>query len=283
MKTAKKYAERVPYRRALKWHIDISQHQWVHIERLSGVKLDKESREQIQIITSLYCAVGPLYSPTNSVLTSVAKRELEAFVKAADRLQKHLNFDTDNLSNLFSVNKNGTILVSTKGYTHVGKAVLMSLLASAQATAALLKLTGASNGRIDVDLWAAWAELLSRRLEMCGLSLTASSNNKSAGESVYVKTIMAFQAYLPPTCQRNTTYESIRVALGETRRQFGDIPAGDLLQLFAGWVTQLLSSYPGNLLKASGSEINAFPKFAKTMRDDTEATIAQLRNAKSKL
>jgi hypothetical protein len=266
---SKNYGERVPFKKSFKARARMRAADWEKVEKALGLKLDQEKQDRIQLFSSLYSSVGPLYSDTQSVLIKTAQKEIKAWHAATARLWRALSPADTDLAELMPDVKNG-VFPKMSGLSTVGAVAFAALFAEVSSKRAIDFLAeGRRNGRIQHDLWAAWACLVTRELISAGLKVTrASADWSGTSETPYVKTMQTLQSFLPAECQHYTTPESMLNGAKKANEKFGKLAERTLLQILAGWGSQLLSNYPGPLLKAPEGDIAAFDEFAKKNLDD---------------
>jgi hypothetical protein len=80
--------------------------------------------------------------------------------------------------------------------------------------------------------------------------------------------MQALQSFLPPECRHYSTPESMLTGTKEANRKFGEMAERTLLQILAGWGSQILLNYPGPLLKAPEADLAAFDDFAERNLDE---------------
>ena len=96
---------------------------------------------------------------------------------------------------------------------------------------------------------------------------SASAEWSGTPETPYVKTMQALQSFLPKECQHYSTPDSMLNGAKEANKQLGKLAERTLLQILV-WGSQLLSNYPGPLLKAAEGDIASFDEFAAITLDD---------------
>ena len=248
---AKGYGERVPFRKRSN---GVARIKWKKVEDASGVKLDLKKRERIQVFSDLYSGVGPLYSQTQSVLAKPAKKEIKAWRDASRRLWRALSPPDTDLAELMPKMKNA-VFPKLSSLTPVGAVACAALFATACTEYAIDFLSdGRRNGRIQNDLWAAWACLVTRELASAGLKVSrASADWSGTDETLYVVTMQTLQSFLPVECHHYSTPGSMLVATKNANAQFGKLKERTLLQILC-WGSQLFSDYPGPLLTSPKSK-----------------------------
>lgn len=265
----KTYGERVPFKKFVKARVRMKEIEWTKVEEVSGLMLEEEKRDRIHLFMNLYSSVGPLYSETQSVLAKTAAKEIKSWHAATKRLWRALSPADTDLAELMPEVKNG-VFPKLSGLSSVGTVAFAALFAEASSARAIEFLRdGRRNGRLQNDMWAAWACLVTRELASAGLKVTRTSADwAGTPETPYVMTMQALQSFLHPECQHYSTPESMLSGAKEANKQFGKLAERTLLQILAGWGTQLLSNYPGPLLKAPEGDIADFDDFAEKTLDD---------------
>jgi hypothetical protein len=266
---SKNYGERVPFKKSFKARVRMRTAEWQKVEEASGLKLEKQTRARIRLFSNIYSSVGPLYSDTQSVLAKTAEKEIKAWRNATGKLWRALSPADTDLAELMPDVKDG-VFPKLSGLTPVGIVAFVALFATVSSESAIDFLRdGRRNGRLQNDLWAAWACLVTRELISAGLKVTrASADWSGTPETPFVTTMQALQSFLPAECQHYSTPESMLNGAKEANKQFGRLAERTLLQILAGWGSQLLSNYPGPLLKAPEAEITAFDDFSEKNLDD---------------
>jgi hypothetical protein len=269
MTNSKNYGERVPFKKSFTAHIPMGAAEWKKVEDVSGLKLEPEKQDRIQLFNDLYSSVGPLYSGTQSVLAKTAKKEIKAWRAATGRLWRALSPEDKDLAELMPDVENG-VFPNLSGLTPVGIVAFVALFAKVSSESAIDFLSdGHRNGRIQNDLWAAWACLTTRVLVSAGLKVTrASADWSGTPETPYVKTMQTLQSFLPVECHHYSTPESMLNGAKQANEQFEKLAERTLLQILAGWGTQLLPNYPGALLKSPSGDLAAFDDFAMKTLDE---------------
>jgi hypothetical protein len=162
--------------------------------------------------------------------------------------------------------------------TPIAQVALAGLLAMAVSQKALDSLGKETrNGRIEQDLWAAWVCLVTKELRTAGLKIAGKSLDKSSGESSYVRVMLILQSWLPGECRHCGSYESMRKGAQTANRKFGRLRDTTLLQIIAGWGSQLLPSYPGNVRQAPEETLANFDDFAQRTLDQAKSRIGKAR------
>jgi hypothetical protein len=271
MARSKGDGERLPLKKIHKYEVRNSDDDWSEVERRAGITLTPETREKIHLVTTLYANFGPLYSPRRSILSKDARVTIESFLSAAKRLTKALTPPGTDLGE-FMPRIDKKLFSQMSKQTPIGQVALVGLLAEVVSQGALDSLSeGNRNGRIEPDQWAAWACLVTRELRSAGLKIAGKSLNKSNSESPYVNVMLAFQSWLPGECRHCNSYESTRKGAQAANKKFGRLREKTLLQIIVGWGSQLLPSYPGNLMQAPEETVANFDDFAQRILEQARS------------
>jgi hypothetical protein len=265
----------LPLKKSHKYEVRNSDDDWSEVERRVGITLTPETREKIHLFTTLYANIGPLYSPRRSILSKDARAAIESFLSAAKRLTKALTPPGTDLGEFMPRNVNKLFSRISK-QTPIAQVALVGLLAELVSQKALDSLReGNRNGRIEPDQWAAWACLVTRELRSAGLKIAGKSLNKSNSESPYVNVMLAFQSWLPGECRHCNSYESMRKGAQAASKKFERLREKTLLQIIVGWGSQLLQSYPGNLMQAPEETVANFDDFAQRILEEARSAVLE--------
>lgn len=278
MARSKGDGERLPLKRFHYYDVRNGEDDWRKIEKVAGITLTSEVRKKIHCFTTLYSKFGPLYSPKRSVLAKDAQRAIASWSSVTERLVKTLTPSGTDLAEFIRVDNK--IFSRMSKLTSIGQVALIGLLAESVSQKALNSLRKENrNGRIEQDQWAAWICLVTKELRTAGLKITGKSLDKSNGESSYVRVMLIFQSWLPGECRHCNSYESMRKGARAADKKFGRSRKITLLQIIAGWGSQLLLGYPGNLRQMPEEEFATFDDFAERIRAQAELRVSKARTS----
>jgi hypothetical protein len=249
---------RIPLAWRSQYRGKIADEHWKELGK--SIEVPQDARTRIQNAMDLYAQYGPIYSPECSLLASKAKSAIKLWLKATETLTSSLTPPGANLTDFlprFDEWPHREFFRSLSRVLPVTQVAAVSLLAQKTAELALDKLSGEDrSGRIEVDQWAAWACIVTKALRTTGLKISGKSLDKSNQESVYVNVMQLLQSWLPSECQRHSNYESMRKGLQTANKKFGRLKEKTLIHMIAGWGSQLVGGYPGNLKGASDEVIS---------------------------
>lgn len=259
---------RSPLKRMIRYDVRDSDSDWSEIEQTAGIKLPPETREKIHMFAELYSSIGPMYSPKQSILSKDVEVAITTWLATTETLIKSLTPADSDLNDIASS--------SGRNLTAVGMTALIGILAKDVGQKALEALSKENrNGRLAKDLWAAWACLTTRALQSAGLNTTGKSLDKSNSESPYVNVMIALQEWLPGACRERGSYESMRNGAQAANRKFKQLSDTTLLQIIAGWGSQMLSQYAGPLMQAEPEYLANFDALAGDVLKQLESQLSK--------
>ena len=268
---------RLPLKKIHRYVVRDTENAWREVETAAGIKLTSESRERIHLATTVYANIGPIYSPKRSVLAKDAKLAIDSWLAATERLIEALTPPGADLGD-FMPPIDEKLFSRMSKLTSIGQVALVGLIAVGVSQKALDSLGQEKrNGRIEQDQWVAWVCLVTKELRAAGLKIAGKSLDKSNSESPYIRVMLILQSWLPGECRHCGSYESMRTRAQAALMKFGRLRETTLFQIIAGWGTQLLPSYPGNLRQASEETLASFDNFAQRVLDQAKSRVSKAR------
>jgi hypothetical protein len=255
--------------------------QWKDLEKLIGSPIPANTRKQINTVNSAYVWATKFHSPENTVSLKEIKTQIESWLEAAKRLRRELG--TRPTAEKLELTRAEFVARyrDDEVVRRIGKMTSLSFLAFAiqSATAAanvvLVELQDDHRNRpIKNDLWNAWVCLIAKIFERQGMTISASSPDKSARDSAFVEVIERLQTYLPEASRRYKKHASLIKGIQLAGRTVGLLSEKTLWALIAGFGTGFLTGYPGYLAHASADAIQKF-EVATQEKLQSLATISQ--------
>ncbi|MCP3441979.1 hypothetical protein [Bradyrhizobium sp. CCGUVB14] len=215
--------------------------QWKQLEAIWGCQLSAATREKIDVVNSLYAAIGNLHAKGKTQTVAKAENALNAWIKASGRLRKNLNAPKTS-----GVQMSKAEVISrfygddaVRKIAEMGPVVFAQYVVDAAVGAALLALDEIKTRNMDVDLkrelWFAWVMYLAGLATDSGAKVTASSANKLKNDSPFVQGILFLQKRLPKECHHYSGYESVAKGVNWAKQKFAKTSPKILLAIIAGW------------------------------------------------
>lgn len=266
------WGERYPLRRGPIQEVNLGDAEWQKLEETVGLSLSADVRKKIKAWALLYGYVGSIYSQSNTVLASEFVPKLRSWLESTDSLLETLKAERNEIS---SVEDFVAEFLHETNATEIRKGLPLEFLvfavqsASAVGAFVMKQLTHEDrNLPIQNDLWSAWVCLTKQELEKAGVKISGASIDKSHDDSPspFINAIIELQSLLPLECQHFKGYESVRKGTQQSLRAMGTMTQDTLLQLMAGWGTQVHNGYPGSLRQRSPEEVQEFDEAAQEIR-----------------
>jgi hypothetical protein len=243
---------------------ELSEFKWKDLEAAIETPLPIEARDQIVAATGMFAAIAPLYSPANTIRLEEIRPQIESWLSATNKLRRALRASPLFKNNEGIRTKFIAKYLNEKRLVRMGKTPPLGFLALAMQSAlaagtlVLKELREEErNGPLKKDLWSVWVCLVAQILEGQGARISASilKNDKN---SPFVNAIKMLEENLPAEHRHSHSHPALAKAIQKARRTFRTYDHKILWAILAGYGSNLLKGYPGNLETKTRETISNF-------------------------